>query len=155
MKTGKTLLLMTLGLLSTLVAQAQSEHIMTTPDALAWQDGPPSLPEGAQFVVLEGNPTEEGPLTLRLKFPPGFEIAAHSHPALEHITVLEGTFHMGMGDELDRAQGSAFPTGSFVVMPVGTHHFAWAGEEETVVQLHSTGPFDSVYVDPADDPRNQ
>src|SRR5206468_8127329 len=37
---------------------------------ISWADGPPSLPRGAQFALLEGNPAEAVPLTLRLKFPP-------------------------------------------------------------------------------------
>jgi len=102
---SKTLLVVTLGLLSTLVVQAQEAgHILATPDTLEWQDGPPTLPPGAQVVVLEGDPAEEGPLTLRLKFPANYEVPAHTHPALEHITVLEGTFNFGMGDALDRTQ---------------------------------------------------
>jgi quercetin dioxygenase-like cupin family protein len=154
MNTLKSILFTLCAALS-LVGLAQDGHIMVTPDALQWRDGPPSLPAGAQFVVLEGSPAEEGPLTLRLKFPAGFEIPAHWHPALEHVTVLAGTFYMGMGEELDRAKGNEFPVGSFVVIPVETPHFAWAGDEEVIVQLHSNGPFDSIYVDPANDPRNQ
>ncbi len=30
---------------------------------LAWAPGPPSLPPGAEFVLLEGNPAEAVPLT--------------------------------------------------------------------------------------------
>jgi hypothetical protein len=66
--------------------------------------------------------------------------------------VLSGVFHIGMGDELDEANGRAMPTGSFIVMPVGHNHYAWT-EEETVVQLHSIGPWGITYVDPEDDPR--
>ncbi len=39
-------------------------------------------------------------------------------------------------------------------MPAGTHHFAWS-EGETIVQVHSVGPWGVTYVDPADDPRKQ
>jgi hypothetical protein len=37
-------------------------------------------------------------------------------------------------------------------MPAGALHFAWASEE-TVIQLHSVGPWGVAYVNPADDPR--
>jgi len=30
---------------------------------ISWADGPPSLPRGAQFALLEGNPAEAVPLT--------------------------------------------------------------------------------------------
>ena len=33
-------------------------------------------------------------------------------------------------------------------------HYAWA-EGETVVQINGMGPFDVVYINPADDPRKQ
>jgi quercetin dioxygenase-like cupin family protein len=89
---------------------------------------------------------------MRLRFPAGYRIPAHSHPAIEHITVLSGVFGIGMGDELDISRGQAMPAGSFVVMPVGHNHFAWT-EAETVVQLHGIGPWGITYVDPADDPR--
>lgn len=59
-----------------------------------------------------------------------------------------------MGDALDRAQTTAVPAGGFVVVPVGHSHYVWT-DEETVVQLHSSGPFRISYIDPADDPRDQ
>lgn len=148
--------MLALGFFSVLSVQAQEEgeHTVVMPDALEWQPGPSSLPAGAEFVVLEGDPSEEGPLTLRLKFPAGFEIPPHYHPALEHVTVLQGTFNFGMGEVLDRTQTTALPVGGFVVVPIEHPHFVWV-EEETVIQLHSTGPFSSTYVNPEDDPRNQ
>ena len=130
----------------------QGVHVTAAPEEMKWAPGPGSLPPGAEFALIEGNPSEPGPLTLRLKFPAGYRIPAHTHPAIEHITVLSGTFGIGTGDELDTSKGRIMPTGSFVVMPIGHTHFAWA-DEETVVQLHSIGPWGITYVDPADDPR--
>jgi hypothetical protein len=66
--------------------------------------------------------------------------------------VLGSALNIGMGDVLDEERGNAMPAGSFVVMPKGHNHFAWT-EQETVVQLHSTGPWGITYVNPADDPR--
>ena len=127
-------------------------HITVAPEELQWAPGPGSLPPGAEFVLIEGDPAAAGPLTLRLRFPAGYEIPPHTHPAIEHITVLSGRFGIGTGDELDKSAGRMMPVGSFVVMPIGHTHFAWT-EEETVVQLHSMGPWGIDYVDPADDPR--
>ena len=133
-------------------AAEAGEAITVAPDELQWAPGPGSLPPGAEFVLIEGDPAQPGPLTLRLKFPAGYRIPAHTHPAIEHITVLSGAFGIGMGDTLDTAKGHEMPAGSFVVMPVGHTHFAWT-DEETVVQLHSIGPWGITYVNPADDPR--
>jgi quercetin dioxygenase-like cupin family protein len=141
-----------LGIVPLAAAQAHGPEVMVAPDELQWAPGPGSLPPGAEFVLIEGNPSEPGPLTLRLKFPAGYRIPAHTHPAIEHITVLAGVFNVGMGDALDETQGRAMPVGSFVVMPVGHTHFAWT-DEETIVQLHSMGPWGIDYVDPANDPR--
>jgi len=79
-------------------------------------------------------------------------VPAHWHPADEHITVISGTFYMGMADKLDEAAAKELPAGSFVVMPAKHHHFALT-KSETVVQLHGMGPWGINYVNPTDDPR--
>jgi mannose-6-phosphate isomerase-like protein (cupin superfamily) len=127
-------------------------HLAVAPADLQWQPGPGSLPAGAEFVVIEGNPAEAGPLTLRLKFPADYQVPAHTHPAIEHITVLSGSLHVGMGDLLDKAASSEMGTGSFVVMPVGHSHYVWT-HQEVVLQLHSMGPWGIDYIDPTNDPR--
>ena len=135
-------------------AYAQAPHVLVPADKVQWSSAPPALPAGAQISVLEGNPAEKGPVTLRLKFPANFVIAPHWHTTDEIITVLAGTLHAGMGDQLDREKSLAFPTGAFVVMPAKHHHFAWT-QEETIVEIHANNPFDIVYVNPADDPRKR
>jgi quercetin dioxygenase-like cupin family protein len=127
-------------------------HVMFAPAEARWADGPPSLPKGAKFQTLEGDPQKEGLFTMRLWLPSGYRVPAHWHPADEHVTVISGTFHMGMGDKLDTSAGKTLPAGSFVVMPAGSRHFAYVNEE-TVVQLHGMGPWGINYVNPADDPR--
>jgi quercetin dioxygenase-like cupin family protein len=120
---------------------------------LPWKEGPPSLRQGASMAVLEGNPEQAGPFTMRLRFPPGFEIAPHFHSQVEHVTVLAGTLHFGMGERFERERTRPMPTGSFGYWPPGMRHFGWA-EGETILQLHGTGPWTITYVNPADDPRN-
>jgi quercetin dioxygenase-like cupin family protein len=112
----------------------------------------PSLPPGAKIAVIQGPMNEEKPFTVRLKFPANYAIPAHSHPGLEHVTVLSGTFHMGTGDKLDAKQAKALPPGSVAIMQPKTNHFALT-KAETVVQLHGMGPWGVNYVNPADDPR--
>lgn len=134
-------------------AAAQETMTVFTPGQLKWQAGPPSLPAGAQFVVLEGNPAQAVPLTMRLRFPAGYAIPPHTHPALEHVTVLSGRFAIAMGDVLDKSKGTAHGPGSFFVIAPGMRHYAWT-TAETIIQLHSVGPWGITYVNPADDPRN-
>ena len=128
-------------------------HVTLTPDDLKWGDVP-SLPPGAQLAVIEGPLNEAKPFTFRLKFPANYRIPPHSHPAIERVTVLSGTFHLGMGDKADRAGAKALPAGSVAIMQPGTTHFAFT-DQETVVQLNGNGPWSIQYVDPADDPRKK
>jgi hypothetical protein len=133
-------------------AVAGDGHLRFAPGDIVWQDGPASLPPGAQVVVLEGDPAAAGPLTLRLKFPPGYQVPPHTHPAIEHVTVLERSF--GLGSVGDAAGGEELGVGGYVIVPVGHPHHAWTSEG-TVIQLHSVGPWGITYLDPRDDPRNK
>jgi hypothetical protein len=67
---------------------------------IQWKDGPVSLPAGAKVAVLEGDPSKEGFFTMRLLLPDGFKIQPHWHPKVEHVTVISGTFNVGMGEKL-------------------------------------------------------
>jgi hypothetical protein len=131
-------------------AQA-ADHVMMTPDELKWMDVP-SLPAGAKLAVIEGPLDAAGPFTFRLKFPGNYQIPAHWHPAIEHVTVITGTFHMGVGDKLDPSKTEALSAGSVAIMQPKTNHYAWT-KKETVVQVHGVGPWAINYVNPADDPR--
>jgi quercetin dioxygenase-like cupin family protein len=133
---------------------AASAHVMVTPADVQWADGPGSVPPGAKFAVVEGDPKNAALFTMRLKLPAKYRIPAHWHPADEHVTVLSGLFHMGMGDRLDATKGKRLGVGSFAVMPARLQHYAWT-DEETIIQLHGMGPWGINYVNPADDPRKQ
>ncbi len=135
--------------------QDKTGHVMTVPNDVKWGPAPPSLPSGAQFAVLEGDPAKAGEMyTIRLKAPEGFKIPPHWHPVDEHVTVLSGTVAIGMGEKFDEAAVREMPAGSFAIMPKGMRHFAWA-RSEVVLQVHGVGPFEINYVNPADDPRRK
>ena len=129
-----------------------SEHAIHAPGHIKWQDGPASLPPGAKSAVLEGDPTKEGFFTMRLRMPDGYKIPPHTHPKVEHITVISGTFNFGMGEKFNQNATQSMPAGTFGFWPAGMKHFAWA-KGETVVQLHGIGPWQINYLNPADDPR--
>ena len=75
-----------------------SDHMMVTSDELKWVDVP-SLPPGAKLAVIEGPLNQAVPVTFRVKLPANYQLPAHWHPAIEHVTVISGTFNMGMGDQ--------------------------------------------------------
>jgi anti-sigma factor ChrR (cupin superfamily) len=133
-------------------ASAQGpDHRMISPNDLKWSDVP-SLPPGAKMAVIEGPMSEAVTFTVRLKFPANYQIPAHWHPAVERVTVLSGTFYMGVGDRLDTQKSAPLSAGSMMILQPRTHHFAWT-KDEVVVQLNGTGPWGVTYVNAADDPR--
>jgi quercetin dioxygenase-like cupin family protein len=123
------------------------------PAEIKWQEGPPSLPKGAMIAVLEGNPSKEGHFVFRVKIPDGYRVPPHTHTMTERVTVISGTFNIGMGDKFDEKKTRPMPAGTFGHWPTGMKHFVWA-KGETVLQFHGTGPWSIKYVDPDDDPRN-
>ena len=136
-------------------AQQQTEHASTfLPDKLQWKKGPGSLPEGAQFVVLEGDPSKNDYFALRIRLPGGYRIPPHWHPVTERVTVVSGTFEIGMGPNFDASALRTLPAGSYIALQPRAPHFARA-KGETVVQLTSVGPWEINYVDASNDPRKQ
>lgn len=132
----------------------EQHAIVALPDKIAWAPAPPILPRGAELAVVEGDPSKAGAFTMRLRMPDGYRLPAHFHPVTEHVTVIQGTFRVGMGDKFDPAALGDLPTGTFAALAPGMRHFAQA-RGETVIQLHGVGPWSLTYVNPADDPRKQ
>jgi quercetin dioxygenase-like cupin family protein len=134
-------------------ATSTTEHRVMKPADLKWSEAPPGLPAGGKMAVLNGDPTQTGPFTVRLKAPTGYKVMPHTHPADERLTVISGSFRVGMGEKFDEASMQAMGPGSYIVLPSGMAHFA-KGAKDTIVQIDSEGPFQINYVNPADDPRN-
>lgn len=135
-------------------AGGHDKHVIISPADIKWGPGPPSLPAGAQVAVLQGDPTKAGAFTVRLKFPDGFKVPPHWHPSDENVTVLQGSLLISVGDKFDDAAARELPAGSFALMPKGVRHSALA-KGETIINIHSMGPFEVSYVNPADDPRKK
>ncbi|HYT90662.1 MAG TPA: cupin domain-containing protein [Gemmataceae bacterium] len=131
----------------------QGSLAIYSPAQIKWLDAPALLPRGAKVAVLEGDPGKEGPFVLRVRMPDGYRIPPHTHPKAERLTVISGTFHIGMGEQFDTAKGRPMSAGAFGTWPAGMKHYVWA-EGETVIQLHGIGPWSLSYVNPQDDPRN-
>jgi quercetin dioxygenase-like cupin family protein len=130
------------------------EFAVFAPTEIKWKAGPPTLPKGALIAVLEGDPAKAGPFVMRAKLPDGYKVPPHTHPATEHVTVISGTFYIGMGEKFDGDKSRAMPAGSFGYWGANMKHFAWV-KGETIIQIHGTGPWSIKYVNPEDDPRNQ
>src|SRR3954467_127421 len=131
---------------------AMAKAVTLAPSDIKWGPGPASLPAGAQMAVLDGDPSKAGmPFVIRAKFPDGYRIAPHWHPTDENVSVLSGTFLVGMGDTFNDKSMTTLAAGGYAHMPKTMHHYASA-KGETVIQVHGVGPFAVNYVNAADDP---
>lgn len=127
-------------------------HLMVGPDELEWNPVG-SMPAGATAAVLEGDPGSEDDFTMRIRFPADYVIPLHTHPAVERVTVLEGTLYFAVGDTFDRSQAEALPPGALAVMEPGVPMYGFTEDEPVVIQLNSRGPWGIQYVNPEEDPR--
>ena len=143
--------LMLTALVALPVRADEHAHTVALPDTLKWAE-PAPLP-GALLAVVQGDPSKEGLFVYRLKVPAGYKVPPHLHKASENVTVLSGVFFVGAGEKFDQGAGQELPVGGFVSIPPNHPHFAWAGNQETIVQVHGMGPTDLRFVNPADDPR--
>jgi quercetin dioxygenase-like cupin family protein len=133
-------------------AAAQSAAPPTQAQAVKWGPAPAVFEPGAQMAVMQGDPSKAGEeFTVRLRLPNGYKVKPHTHPTTEHVTVLAGTFLVGMGSTFDRTKMVALAPGGFVSAPAEHAHYA-AAQGETVVQIHAIGPFSLTYVNPTDAP---
>ena len=121
-------------------AYAATAPSIVQPDAFTWAPAA-GLPPGAKITVLYGDPAKAGPFAVRFQFPSGYEIPIHSHPTDEFITVISGKLRMAFGEKADAAGAQPLVQGAFMSLPAGSWHHLWA-DAESVVELHSTGPFD-------------
>ena len=107
-----------------------------------WADYP-NRP-GVKIAVLEGDLAKPGPFLMRVKFPAGYKIAPHTHPTVEHTTVLSGSMRLGYGTNPEGPAETLEP-GTVVITPANAPHF-FATSTETIVQTHGTGPWGSIPV---------
>lgn len=107
---------------------------------------------GVQTIVLKGDPSKPGLYTLLLRAGPNMKFQAHSHRDDRVATVVSGKWYFGYGKEFNEAGLKELPPGSFYTEPPGVTHFAMTKGEGAVVQITGTGPSDTVYADPRNDP---
>lgn len=106
---------------------------------------PKALLPGANDYVLQGNPSEPGVYTVRLKLPPNYKIPPYTQTTITYITVLSGDYHIGEGNIFDANKGRELPPGSFITVPANTPVYAWT-TTETIIQIHGLGPWGVKYL---------
>jgi quercetin dioxygenase-like cupin family protein len=114
----------------------------------------PAFPPSVRLAVVVGQPTEDGPYTIRVKVPHGVKLMPHRHPEDRTYTVISGVFYIGLGDEFDAEKLQAYPPGAVIILPGDTSHFHWAKSGEYITQVTAIGPLGLEYIHPKDDPRS-
>jgi len=121
---------------------------------LTWGPAPSIFPSGARMAVLSGDPARAAPYAVQLSMPNGYRVPPHWHPTDEHMVVRQGTFLLGMGDDMNPTTIKtmrALKVGESADAKATMHHYAMA-RGHTLVDVSGQGPFAMNYVNPADKP---
>jgi quercetin dioxygenase-like cupin family protein len=102
------------------------------------------FPPGAQMTVINGDPDQKGPFTLRLKLPSNYIVPAHSHSVAAHATVISGTYYIGTGPVADANIGKPLNAGDSFTISAHDKHYGWT-KDGTILQIEATGPWDTTY----------
>jgi quercetin dioxygenase-like cupin family protein len=127
-------------------ARAGATHNIVRSGDLKWAP----IIKGCDLAPVSGDPAADGAaFVVRIRCVDGAKIPAHWHPADENVTVLKGTFLVGMGEKFDETKLMTMNVGNFVSMPKEVRHFA-ASKGDSIVQVHGAGPFKVNWVNPAE-----
>jgi quercetin dioxygenase-like cupin family protein len=140
------IILASMALARTWAGQNKKDVVGITPKQVRWFT-PPYYKDGRQRAQLLGDSSQDGAWIDRVKIPAGGRVLAHTHPHDELVTVIEGTWYLGVGERFDPAKLKGYPAGSFIVIPAGAPHFVAAKESGVIVQLSGTGKFGTDYLE--------
>lgn len=136
-------------------AHQPGEAIFKTilPEEIDWKPFP-AFPPSVRLATVVGQPSQEGPYTIRVRVPHGVKLMPHRHPEDRIYTVISGIFYIGLGEQFQLEKLQAYPPGSVIVLPGNTSHFHWAKSGEYITQITAIGPLGVEYITAKDDPRN-
>lgn len=96
-----------------------------------------NAPPGPMLAILSGDP-EKGHYTAIEKFPAGFSVPLHTHPATHKVVIISGTWIHGEPGKPDVRLGP----GSYLVQPAGMPHTtACDAASECMFFIESSGKF--------------
>ena len=120
------------------------------PEDVEWQPYP-AFPGLANLAVMEGQPSEPGLYTIRVRVHSGAKLIPHWHPEDRVYTVMSGIFYIGLGDRFDSESLEPYPPGAVIVLPGRTPHFHWAKSGEYVTQVSAVGPLGVEFMEQSND----
>jgi quercetin dioxygenase-like cupin family protein len=108
------------------------------PSSIKWT--PVKGMTGVQTAVLWGDPTQSGSqYALRYSVADGVKFPVHTHPMLEQVTVISGTFMVAVGSKWDATKLTALTPGTYVAIPPNLPHYGQA-KGATILEVHGIGP---------------
>ena len=106
------------------------------------------IPSEQWIEKVSGDMDKPGlPFVIRIHHDAGYVVLPHTHPEDENITVLKGSWALGMGPRVKMSELEPMELGAFGFVPKQMTHFAYA-KVETILQVHGIGPFINVPIDP-------
>jgi quercetin dioxygenase-like cupin family protein len=125
--------------------QTVETSVVKVPQDIVYK-GPPGAP---QHVILFGDSSQPGLYVDRIRFLPGMKVMPHWHPdTVRTVLVMSGTFYFAVGEQWDESKLKAYPAGTLYSEPPMTPHYAWAKDEEVILQITAIGPTGNVPVAP-------
>jgi hypothetical protein len=87
------------------------------------------------------------PFVIRIHHDAGYVVLPHTHPEDENITVLTGSWALGMGSRVNMDELEPMEQGALGFVPKKMAHFGYA-KVDTMLQVHGIGPFVNLPIDP-------
>jgi len=131
--------------ISDIWAEAKKQLIALVPQDIRWFT-PPYYTDGRQRANLLGDSRKGGNWIDRVRIPGGSRVLAHTHPDDEIVTVIEGTWYLGIGEKFDETSLKPCPAGSFILIPARVPHFLATREGPVIVQVSGHGIFRTNYL---------
>jgi hypothetical protein len=106
------------------------------------------IPSDQWIEKMVGDMDKPGqPFVIRIHHDAGYVVLPHTHPEDENITVLTGSWALGMGSRFNMAELEPMEQGALGFVPKRMAHFGYA-KVETTLQVHGIGPFVNQPIDP-------
>ena len=106
------------------------------------------IPSEQWIEKIVGDMDKPGqPFVIRIHHDAGYVVLPHTHPEDENITVLTGSWALGMGSRVKMSELEPMEQGALGFVPKKMAHFGYA-KVETMLQVHGIGPFVNLPIDP-------
>lgn len=126
------------------VSAGATAQPMFVPDAahIVWQ--PVAAGQGIAGAIktklITGDLAKPGPFVVLFKFPPGCWVHTHTHPVAEVVTILSGSFEVGIGAAPGAGRLRTLRPGGYLYLPANTPHYGWT-RQGAIMEVEMSGPF--------------